>query len=856
MSSVPPWWVTSQAQVAGLWTTPGLALAGALLIAVPIIIHLLFRIRRKRMEWGAMRFLLEAFKKQRRRLQVERWLLLVVRCLVVLLLGLALAGPMLGGAGGWLGGLVGGGAGGRVVHVVLDDGLSSGMEEIGNQRRLEGLKAQAMGLVEALDEADRVVVWRAGVPVEKLAGESVGSEEGLVGLTPREAVAAIEGLMPRYGGSGVDEALVRVSEALEAERVAPGRAVVAVFSDFARGAGYLGEAVPTELEGLGRRANLALSRAAGASSNVQVAGVSPRRRLVVVEPGLSATVAATAVLRRFGGVAEPLSVRLRVSLRAVDGAGGDGGAGVERASALAEVERVVRLAAGQTELVENVDLVLPDGEVVFEAQDEGGGEGGEGGRWLAMVAEVEALSDTGGGAGSGAVGLDGLRVDDAAYGAVELRQRLRVGVVEDVSVSVGEAGLRAGQWLEAALAPGLGVDGFEVSVLAPAGLSEEAMSRLDVLMVARPDLLSSPAWEGVGRYAGDGGLVWVWMPSAGAEGVDWGFLAVMRQQLGLGMSFGGETSAEVEGGRRLDEGALAPRALSLVAAVWGDLVRPVRVSRWLPLSVGEGGGEVWLRLAGTPDEEGLLVLEPKGDEGGAVLVCGLALSPGWSNLVTRPILVPLLQDGVRGVLGGSGGGGLSSPSASVGAGSVVSGEQVGLDRGVYGTGARVERKAASAAHGSADDRVSVEPTDSAAGLVAALVEPGVYGAGDGSGVDGLMGSDRGMLFPVNVAAGAGDTGAADVEQLGAWLGALGPSLTVDAESPAGVLSAGLAPRDFGWELLWVLLGLVLLEMVLARRFSHASSSEGASVARRVLGHLRGTDVTHGGLGGGRRGRAA
>ncbi|MEM6551509.1 MAG: BatA domain-containing protein, partial [Planctomycetota bacterium] len=85
--------------MSGFWTTPGLALAGALLIAVPIIIHLLFRIRRKRMEWGAMRFLLEAFKKQRRRLQVERWLLLVVRCLVVLLLGAALAGPMLGGAG-------------------------------------------------------------------------------------------------------------------------------------------------------------------------------------------------------------------------------------------------------------------------------------------------------------------------------------------------------------------------------------------------------------------------------------------------------------------------------------------------------------------------------------------------------------------------------------------------------------------------------------------------------------------------------------------------------------------------------------------------------------------------------------
>ncbi|MEM6393090.1 MAG: BatA domain-containing protein [Planctomycetota bacterium] len=852
--------------MAGLWTTPALAGAGAGLIAVPIIIHLLFRIRRKRMEWGAMRFLLEAFKKQRRRLQVERWLLLVVRCLVVLILGLALAGPMLGGAGGWLGGLVGGGVGGRVVHVVVDDGLSSGMAEVGGVTRLERLKGQARGLVNGLDAGDRVVVWRAGVPVEKLAGEAL-DEDGLpTGMTPGEALAVIEGLAPRFGGSGVDDALVGVSEALEGAgglgRVEPGRAVVAVFSDFARGAGYLGEPVPTELEGLGRRANLALSAATGAAANVQVAGVRPRRRLVVVEPGLSATVSGSVGLRRFGGVAEAAAVRLRVELRAVDGGQGAGAgeaaqnpsafAGLGDGQVLAELERVVRLAAGQASIVENVDLVLPDGALEFDA---GGEEGaaGDGGRWLAMVAEVEALD---GASGAGGVGLDGLRVDDAAYGVVELRQRLRVGVVEDVSVSAGDAGLRAGQWLEAALAPGLGVDGFEVSVLAPTALSEEAMSRLDVLMVVRPDLLSSPAWEGVGRYAADGGLVWVWMPSQyGAEQeTDWGFLAVMRQQLGLGMGFGGVLEAEQDGGRRLDEGVAAPEALSLVAAVWGDLIRPVRVERWLPIEVGEGGGEVWLRLAGMGDDAGLLVLEPKGDGGGvggAVLVCGLALDPAWSNLVTRPLLVPLLQDGVRGVLGGSVGS-PQNPSASVGLGDgVVSGQGVALDRAVYGTGVAVERKAAAGVHGL-DGEVVVEPRDGDAGLEAVLVEPGVYGAGEGAGSSG---SAQGLLA-VNVEAGAGDTGAADVEQLGAWLGALGPSLTVDAEAPAGVLSAGLAPRDFGWELLWVLLGLVVLEMFLARRFSHASSSEGASVARRVLGHLRGNRVTHSGLGGGRRGRAA
>ncbi|HBS28811.1 MAG TPA: hypothetical protein DEB06_05030, partial [Phycisphaerales bacterium] len=50
-----------------------------------------------------MKFLLEAYRKHRRRLQLEEWLLLLVRCLVVLLLGLALAGPLLSGCARSLG---------------------------------------------------------------------------------------------------------------------------------------------------------------------------------------------------------------------------------------------------------------------------------------------------------------------------------------------------------------------------------------------------------------------------------------------------------------------------------------------------------------------------------------------------------------------------------------------------------------------------------------------------------------------------------------------------------------------------------------------------------------------------------
>ncbi|MGK0153980.1 MAG: hypothetical protein ACI9SE_000930, partial [Neolewinella sp.] len=51
-------------------------LAGALLFAVPLLIHLLNRQRHKRRPWAAMEFLMRAYQKQRNRLRRENLLLL------------------------------------------------------------------------------------------------------------------------------------------------------------------------------------------------------------------------------------------------------------------------------------------------------------------------------------------------------------------------------------------------------------------------------------------------------------------------------------------------------------------------------------------------------------------------------------------------------------------------------------------------------------------------------------------------------------------------------------------------------------------------------------------------------------
>src|SRR5438309_771079 len=74
-----------------LFLNPANMALGGLLISSPIIIHLINRMRFKRVRWAAMEFLLKSQKRNRRRLIIEQLILLLLRILLVLLAGLLLA---------------------------------------------------------------------------------------------------------------------------------------------------------------------------------------------------------------------------------------------------------------------------------------------------------------------------------------------------------------------------------------------------------------------------------------------------------------------------------------------------------------------------------------------------------------------------------------------------------------------------------------------------------------------------------------------------------------------------------------------------------------------------------------------
>src|SRR5437763_11254462 len=125
---------------------PWAMVAGGALISAPILIHLINRMRFKRIRWAAMEFLLKSQKRNRRRLIIEQLILLMLRCLLVLLAGILVAR--------FVGQAVGRTATTNVTHVLLiDDTLSMTDQAPKTQSSFPSCFDQARARVEELASA-------------------------------------------------------------------------------------------------------------------------------------------------------------------------------------------------------------------------------------------------------------------------------------------------------------------------------------------------------------------------------------------------------------------------------------------------------------------------------------------------------------------------------------------------------------------------------------------------------------------------------------------------------------------------------------------------------------------------------
>jgi hypothetical protein len=783
------------------FVNPLILAAGLAAIAIPIAIHLLMRRRRKPTPWAAMRFLMEAMRKRRRRLQLERLLLLAVRCLLVAAIALALGRPTLRG----LAGDSPFGSAAVTLAIVIDDSIASGAPDGDGVTALDRHKAMAVELLESLrpERGDRAILVPLSGP---LAGEADLPEASALAPTSDLGTLSqfLEDLTPTDAATDTNGALALVAEQLaaaqrdEGER---GRWVVAVLADGVAGVYPQTDATPTAeivAGGDAPRVSVLVSdpslAASGPSSDVGIAGLTPERPVLVVGQGEAVAVSAPARVRvGRSGAGSDTEQTIPIRLRFVD----DGGPGPWSNAA-------ARFRAGER-----------TASVVLDARVTGRPRG---------LAYLEAQIDP-------SATLDGIPGNDSAVAAVTLRRQLTVAII-DAADTLGETSTGGldpddpAAWLRVALAPEAMGEGDPLADIAavsldPSVVDAPRLARVDAAFVLAPNDVRAGGWRALADFARRGGLVAVF-PAPQSSLAPWAdrFNEAFETPWTIGPE--AVTHEEPLGvARQAGDDALG--LLRLVEGELESLLRPVTVSKSLPLAA-EPGGDAGNLLTLSDGSPAALVARPGGigDDGGdgLVVVFAVPLASSWTDLPARPVIVPLVQELARAGVG-----------LAVGSRPSIAGE-----RPTAPGGAVQLRPGWNVAAGGSIAPVSVG--DEGRSLVP-LRRAGPWLALDGGG------------RPLGVVAVAPDhRGAAREpdareqvrERIATALGVdLGreESLTW-LDRPGGASEGAVAPAEamtrtepslaLGAILLAVALALAILEAVLARLFSHASIAGAAGVA--------------------------
>ena len=171
------------------WT--GLAAVG-----IPIVIHLLNRRRYRMLDWAAMQFLLESVKRNRRRLRIEELILLALRCMVLLVLGAALA--RLTGCSAM--NALPGGAESQTAVFVLDDSYSMG-QRVGGGTLFSAATHDVVERIAKLTDTDKLAIILTGAgaddepffkPTYAANAERDVLGNRLAGLKPTDGRAQLE----------------------------------------------------------------------------------------------------------------------------------------------------------------------------------------------------------------------------------------------------------------------------------------------------------------------------------------------------------------------------------------------------------------------------------------------------------------------------------------------------------------------------------------------------------------------------------------------------------------------------------------------------------------------------------------
>ena len=183
-------------------------LAGA---SVPLLIHLLNRRKFREESWAAMRFLLAAMRKNQKRIQIEHWLLLLVRTLLLACLALAMARPALEALGA-LDSL-----GGRRHWLLAIDGSMSMEFENGESTRFDQARTVARRLIQDARPGDAFSLVLLADPPRTVIGAPAFAKDAVLSALDSQTVP--QGGMDLAGSFQAIDAALETSDITRKEIV-------------------------------------------------------------------------------------------------------------------------------------------------------------------------------------------------------------------------------------------------------------------------------------------------------------------------------------------------------------------------------------------------------------------------------------------------------------------------------------------------------------------------------------------------------------------------------------------------------------------------------------------------------------
>jgi hypothetical protein len=205
--------------------------------AAPLLIHLWSRRKYRETPWAAVTFLLAAMRRSARRIQLQQWVLLAVRTLIIVLVVLAVAEPYGEGL------LAGGPAGGPVHRVLVIDASYSMAYREGDTRRFDRAKQLAAQLVRDSAAADSFTVIQMADPPLVIVRQDVVERPAII--------AQIESVDLAHTGADLFSTLAFVNDAVtrpqgtsEKRLARRPQQVVHIFTDLQRATWRLQEQEP------------------------------------------------------------------------------------------------------------------------------------------------------------------------------------------------------------------------------------------------------------------------------------------------------------------------------------------------------------------------------------------------------------------------------------------------------------------------------------------------------------------------------------------------------------------------------------------------------------------------------------